>query len=186
IATFAACSQTGSYSNRISGNPDLEPEESVNRSIGFVFEPWFLPSEWGRFVITADRWSIEQTGVVGQFGQQNALALDYLLRTQGSSNPNVIRAAATADDVTFFNGTGLAPAGRVLAIQDSFVNLLPQEVSGVDIGLSWRLEGTSWGDFSVNLDAAYLDRFERSLPTDVALLFEARDAGDINAATPLS
>jgi iron complex outermembrane receptor protein len=186
IANFSACSRTGSYSNLISGNPDLQPEESTNTSYGIVFQPQFIPAGFGDFTFTVDRWKIEQTGVVGQFGQVNALVLDYLLRTQGSSNPNVIRAAPTADDVTLFAGTNIAPAGRVTGIRDQFVNLLPQTVSGVDFGMAWKIRNTAWGDFSVNLDAAYLDEFSRATPDAVATLFAARAAGTINAATPLT
>lgn len=185
ITDFTACSFTGSYSNVISGNPDLKPEESKNYTAGFIFRPVFIPERFGDFSLTMDWWRIRQSGVVGQFGQQNALVLDYLLRTQGSSNPRVVRATPTTSDVAQFAGTGLAPAGRVLEIYDEFVNLLPQEVEGLDIALAWWLVGTRWGDFSVNLNAAHLDKFEREISDTEQDLYDARNAGEINAATPL-
>ncbi|HEY5712508.1 MAG TPA: TonB-dependent receptor, partial [Allosphingosinicella sp.] len=130
IANFTACSRGISYSIFISGNPDLQPEDSTSWTVGAVLEPP-LPDGWGRLTLTADFWSIRQVGIVGQFGPQNALVLDYQLRLQGSSNPNVIRAAPTADDIPVFAGTGLAPAGAVLQIRDQFQNLLPQTVEGI-------------------------------------------------------
>ena len=46
--------------------------------------------------------------MIGVFGSQNALILDYALREQGSYNPNVVRAAPTATQVAQFAGTGIA------------------------------------------------------------------------------
>ena len=53
---------------------------------------------------TIDYWQIKQKGIVGILGADTALALDYLLRLHGSSNPNVVRDPANADDVAFFAG----------------------------------------------------------------------------------
>jgi iron complex outermembrane recepter protein len=185
IANFTACSRGISYSIFISGNPDLQPENSRSWTVGTVLEPP-LPDGLGRLTLTADFWSIQQTGIVGQFGPQNALVLDYLLRLQGSSNPNVIRAAPTADDTPVFAGTGLTPAGAVLQIRDQFVNLLPQTVQGLDLGLIWNLRRTPIGNFELNLNAARLIKYSRDTPPSVQELFDARDAGDINPATPLT
>ena len=185
IATFTACSRGISYSIFVSGNPDLQPEDSTSWTVGTVLEPP-LPDGWGRLTLTADFWSIRQVGIVGQFGPQNALVLDYLLRLQGSSNPNVIRAAPTADDTPVFAGTGLAPAGAVLQIRDQFQNLLPQTVQGLDLGLNWNMRHTPIGDFELNLNAARLIKFSRDTPPAVQELFDARDAGQINVATPLT
>ncbi|HST35633.1 MAG TPA: TonB-dependent receptor [Allosphingosinicella sp.] len=185
IANFSACGRGISYSIFISGNPDLQPESSRSWTVGTVLEPP-LPDGFGRLTLTADFWEIRQSGIVGQFGPQNALVLDYLLRLQGSSNPNVIRAAPTADDTPVFAGTGLAPAGAVLQIRDQFQNLLPQTVQGLDLGLIWNLRRTPIGNFELNLNASRLIKYSRDTPPAVQELFDARDAGDINAATPLT
>lgn len=150
-----------------------------------MLEPKFIPGEYGRLTLTADYWSIEQRGIVGQFGPQNALVLDYLLRQQGSSNPNVIRAAATADDAPLFSGTGLAPAGAVTRINDQFTNLLPQTVQGIDVALLYNVR-TDFGRFDVAINGARLTKFSRDTSPGVQALFDARDAGNINAATPLT
>lgn len=185
IATFNACSQSVSYSLLVSGNPDLKPEESTNQSIGMVFEPWFLPASWGRFIFTVDRWRIQQEDIVGLIGGQTAVVQDYLNRLQGSSNPNLTRAAPNADDVLFFAGTGITPVGQVLSVSDRFVNLLPQDVQGIDFALNWSLRDTPWGDFRAQIDAAKLLEFSRDAGPIIDALDAARDAGDINAATPL-
>ena len=48
IASFAQCAQTtSSLSLLVAGNPLLEPEESTNLSYGLVFQPEFIPVEYG-------------------------------------------------------------------------------------------------------------------------------------------
>ncbi|MBM3927285.1 MAG: TonB-dependent receptor, partial [Sphingomonadales bacterium] len=184
IANFGACGRATAYSIFIAGNPDLKPEESTNWSAGVVVQPDFQNPSLGKLTLTADYWSIRQEGIVGQFGPQNALVLDYLLRLQGSSNPNVIRAAPTADDTPVFTGTGLATAGVVTQINDRFTNLLPQTVEGLDLGLLYNVR-TGIGKFDWTVNAAHLIKFSRDTPPGVTELFDARAAGTINPATPL-
>ena len=185
IATFGACSRSIGASLLVSGNPDLEPEESQNQSYGVVFQPQFIPAEWGDFTFTVDRWRIQQEKIVGLFGGANAVVLDYAERVQGRSNPLVTRAPVNADDIALFAGTGLTPAGVITSISDRFVNLLPQDVEGMDIGFNWRLRNTPLGSFRVNIDAAKLIKFGREAGPAVDALYAARAAGTINAATPL-
>jgi outer membrane receptor protein involved in Fe transport len=185
IATFGACSRSIGASLQVSGNPDLEPEESTNSSYGIVFEPQFLPEAWGDFTFTVDRWRIQQEKIVGLFGGRNAVIQDYLDRVQGGSNPLVTRAPVNADDIALFAGTGITPVGVITSISDRFVNLLPQDVEGMDFGLIWRLRDTPIGNFRLNLNAAKLIAFGRDAGPAVEALFQAREAGIINAATPL-
>lgn len=185
ISSYTACGRGISYSIFISGNPNLKPENSTNWTVGAVIEPKFIPRRFGKLTFTGDFWSIQQTGIVGQFGPANALVLDYLLRLQGSSNPNVIRGAPTADDIPVFDGTGLAPAGAVTRINDQFVNLLPQTVQGYDLTMAYTVK-TGIGRFNLNINVARLTKYSRDTPPAVQALFDARAAGTINAATPLT
>lgn len=185
IATINACTRNASASLLISGNPDLKPEESTNQSYGLVFQPQFLPESWGDFTFTVDRWKIEQEEIVGLLGAQSALALDYLNRVNGTSNPNVVRAAPTSDDVALFAGTGLTPVGDVISIQDRFINLLPQTVEGLDLGFAWSKRRTAWGSFTFRVDASQLLTFSREPGDIVDQLYAAREAGTINPLTPL-
>ena len=180
------CSEPVGYSVRVAGNPDLQPERSTDKSVGVVFQPHFIPPRLGRITFTADYWVIEQQGIVGQFGGSNALVLDYLSRLQGSSNPNVVRAAPNADDIAFFAGTGIAPVGQVLTVNDQFVNLLPQTVRGLDLAFIYSLHHTAIGDFDLNVNAARLFEFHRDNGPAVEALYAARRAGDIDSTTPLT
>ena len=186
IADFSRCARNIGVTQIQAGNPDLKPEESESLSYGVVFEPAFIPPGWGSLILTLDRWRIQQEGVIGSFGYQNALALDYLLRTQGSSNPRVVRDTPTAEDIAIAAGTGLAPIGRLLYVDDSFQNLLPLDIRGIDFGVNYALRGTALGNFNLNLNVAYLEQYFQSPPPEVQILLDARDAGAINAGTPVT
>ncbi|MNH49891.1 Vitamin B12 transporter BtuB precursor [compost metagenome] len=186
IANFSACAQnTSGASLLVAGNPDLEPEESTNSSYGLVLQPSFIPDRFGAFTFTVDRWRIEQEKIVGLLGAQTALALDYLNRVEGGSNPLVNRRAATPEDILLFEGTGLTPVGEVISINDRFINLQPQTVSGLDLGMNWSLRRTRFGTFTVNVNASKLDEFARDPGDIVNALYAARADGTINAGTTL-
>lgn len=183
IASFGACAQSFATTAQRSGNPDLKPETSDTWSAGIVLEPRFLDDTIGRVVFTADYWNVKQKGIVGLFGEGNALINDYLLRVGGQTDPNVIRSAPTADDVALFAGSGLTPAGRVLFVKDQYFNLLPQEAAGLDLGMDWRLPDFGAGRFSFSANAAYLDKFFLTPSPPIQALIDARAAGTINAGT---
>ncbi|MBA3928106.1 MAG: TonB-dependent receptor [Xanthomonas sp.] len=186
IASFSACGQnTAGASLLVAGNPDLAPEESTNTSFGVVFQPTFVPERFGSFTFTVDRWKIKQEQIVGLLGAQTALTLDYLGRVDGGSNPLVVRAAPTQEDIDFFAGTGIAPVGQVTAINDRFINLQPQTAGGLDFGMDWSLRRTRFGSFSVNLNATRLLEFTRDPGDIVNALYAARAAGTIDPLTPL-
>ena len=78
---------------KLSKLPDLKPETSESLSYGVVLQSEFIPPEFGRLTLTLDVWKIRQKGIIGLFGEGNAVILDYVLRQQGSSNPLVHRLA---------------------------------------------------------------------------------------------
>lgn len=185
ISSFNQCSGNTVATARRAGNPELQPEESTNWTVGTVIQPQFLPDAMGNITFTADYWSIKQTGIVGVFGEGNALIVDYLNRVQGTTNPNVTRLDPTADDIARFAGTGLEPAGQVLYVDDVYQNLQPQTVEGIDFGLIWKLYGTRFGDFDYSLNASRLLTYTRGVPDAINELYAARDAGTINIDTVL-
>ena len=175
---FANC---GGYSYsttaRRSGNPDLKPETSTNTSAGLVFQPRFIPENYGRFTFAVDYYKYEQEGIIGLFGEGNALILDYMLRQQGGSNSAVVRADATADDIARFAGTGLAAAGKVLYVTDQYVNLEPQTLRGVDYNFSWNSPETAIGRFDVSVTGTHLIEFYRQRSPALQALEDAKSAG---------
>lgn len=191
IPNFDICNTTGTNDYRQttsaqrSGNPNLDPERANTMSFGVVLEPP-LPSGAGHLTFTADWWRVRQTGLIGIFGEGNALILDYLLRQSGQTNPNVVRAAPTVDQIAAANGTGLAPVGNVLYVKDQYVNLLPQTVKGLDFNLSYRSPETGIGRFDVAVNVSHFLKYYQEPSAGIAELRAARAAGLIRADTVIS
>ena len=168
-------------SNR-AGNAGLQPEESTNLSYGMVFESAFIPEEWGKVTFTVDWWRIQQENVVGIFGDDNQILLDYVRRLNGGSNPAVVRAAPDAGDIAAFAGTGLTPVGDILFVDDNYLNLDKRTVQGLDLGLYYDLFDTPVGDFSFRINGAYLDKFFQGVSPNGAIINAAAAAGSIPSA----
>lgn len=186
ISSFSDCTHSASTTGRRYGNPDLKPETSENASVGFSWTPNFIPSEYGSVSLSMDYFKYNQKNIIGVFGEGNALILDYVLRVQGSSNPNVVRDDPTADQIERFEGTGLEAAGTVLYVNDQYINLQPQTVRGLDYSASWLSPETAAGQFVVSLNATRLIEFYREPSDDIQTLLDARAAGIINADTTIS
>ncbi len=184
IASFAGCNRPVSVLRRSGGNPNLNPEESTSWNMGVVLAPP-LPDGFGNLTVTIDRWQIRQENVVGLFDFQNGLNLDYLLRVQGSSNPDVVRQAVTADDIAAVAGTGLAPVGLLSFVLAPFQNLQPVRVNGIDFNVDYQLRTDTIGNFTVNVNAAKLVNYQVVAPAPVQALLDAQAAGQINAGVPI-
>jgi iron complex outermembrane recepter protein len=181
ITDYSACSTLSvTVASLRSGNSELEPEESESSSYGVVFEPQFLPEKLGKLTLTADVWSIEQKNPIGLLNDSVALSYDYLLRLQGSTNPNVIRMDPTPQQIADFAGTGLDPVGDVLNVIAKFTNQSPLTVEGIDYGAYWDVE-VGPGELSLNLNATYLDTYYQSPTEEAAALLAALDDGTVNS-----
>lgn len=185
IASFSDCEQAAAIVSQREGSTDLGPEESESFSAGLVYDATFLPEEAGALQVTLDYWSIEQEDVVGIFGDENHLILDYLLRTRGSFNPAVVRADPTAEDIAAYAGTGLDPAGEVLYVEDNYLNLLPRDVEGLDIGVYYDLDDTAFGDFGLRVNVAQLRKFYQDIAPREAEILAAQEAGEISEVAAL-
>ncbi|WP_300379119.1 TonB-dependent receptor [Henriciella sp.] len=185
ISSFSDCEQTAAIVSQREGSTDLGPEESESFSAGLVYDATFLPEEAGALQVTLDYWSIEQEDVVGIFGDENHLILDYLLRTRGSSNPAVVRADPTAEDIAAYEGTGLDPAGEVLFVEDNYLNLLPRDVEGLDLGVYYDLETRAWGDFGLKVNVAQLRKFYQDIAPREAAILDAQESGEISDVVAL-
>lgn len=176
LENLGACPGAGTISFR-SGTEDLKPEDSQSINLGIVLEPGFIPG----LTLTADYWRVKQTGLVGTFGDDNAIALDLLRRLNGSTNPNVIRAAPTADEIALFEGTSLAPAGEIIMVLDPYLNLDSRISKGWDFGAFYRVPDFGLGNFRIRLNAARLNSFIQSAGEDGQELLAGIAAGDLPA-----
>lgn len=150
-------------------NPDLKNEDTetylAGASVDFsrLIDRDFL----SELIFSVDYWRFEQDQIIGTFGDQEALAYDYLLRLQGSFNPAVVRAAPTAADIAAFDAFNLAnpgqtraAAGPVLFIDDPYINLDRQVADGFDMGMSARFDFDGIGRLNLSVDATYLNTLD--------------------------
>jgi len=168
ISSLGVCPGEGVISFR-SGTDQLRPEDSESINLGLVFEPKFIPG----LTLTADYWRVKQTGLVGTFGDDNAIALDLLLRQNGSSNPNVIRAAPTQEQIDLYAGTSLAAAGDIIQVLDPYLNLDSRISKGWDFGLAYNVPEFGLGKFRLRVNAARLNGFVQSAGADGQTLLDA-------------
>lgn len=121
------------------GNPELEPEEADNLTIGAVYRPEFLSG----LALTLDYYQIEKSGIIGTANinfiiEQNALNGSFADRVTRDAGNAVFEVVATLD------------------------NLLTQDLRGYDLGLQYQTEPSSIGVFDARLNLTFLDSFERS------------------------
>lgn len=174
ITDLGVCPGEGVISFR-SGTDQLQPEDSESINLGIVLEPKFLPG----LTLTADYWRVKQEGLVGTFGDDNAIALDLLLRLNGSSNPNVIRSAPTQEQIDLYTGTSLAPAGDIIRVLDPYLNLDSRVSKGWDFGLLYNVPDFGLGDFRLRFNAARLEGFVQSAGPDGQTLLDAVASGEL-------
>ncbi len=182
-ATYSASIRTS--------NPDLENEDTETIVAGITLDlaELFGMESVRDFRLSFDYWRFEQKGVIGAFGVEEALAYDFLLRKEGSFNPNVVRSDPTAEDLVAFAAWNAAnpddqrdPAGAVRYVVDPYINLDKQVADGYDFGVAFSIDGGRAGRFGINLEAMYLqtlDVFRNELLT--ALAENPQFAGDFSS-----
>lgn len=171
-ATPPTCSSSSTLEVR-SGNDNLVPEEADNASFGLVYEPTFIPAEYGRLLITADYWQIREKNVIGVLGAQNQINYDYLLRLNGGENLNVVRNAPT----------GANTVGTINYVNDVYVNLQPRMLEGLDVTVEYDLDDTPLGDFNLKVNVAQLIAYDQSPGETEKLLIAAIEDGTLIGPT---
>lgn len=173
--TATTCASSSTLEVR-SGNDQLKPEEADNASVGFVYQPAFIPREYGKLVVTADFWSIREKNVIGILGAQNQINYDLLLRQSGGSNPNVVRDAPV----------GTNTVGAISYVNDTYSNLQPRMVQGFDFSVDYDLNDTPLGDFGLSVNVAKLSKYDQSPSTIEATLAKAIADGQLAGLTVAS
>ncbi|MDE2196933.1 MAG: TonB-dependent receptor [Gammaproteobacteria bacterium] len=136
--------QSNSQINTLeSGNPNLKPETSISRTIGFVYSPDWLAG----LNINADYYKIDLENTLQPTGGQNVMNGCYV-------------AGNLADCGRIVRG----PSGAVKILNDSVANVGSTLTDGVDIGATYAFSTNSLGDFKAGLNATYIRRYNQSFP----------------------
>ncbi len=177
ITDLNSCGQAQGVLSIRSGSKELEAETNETFTVGVVFQPdAFIPG----LTITADYYNIVQDNVVGIAGDDLQIVLDYVRRLNGSTNPAVTRAAPDADDILFFAGSGIDPAGTITSVADPYLNLERRTSEGIDLGFYLDIDDTPLGDFSLKVDATHLMTFDQDASSVVKEIRQEAAANDIN------
>jgi outer membrane receptor for ferrienterochelin and colicin len=153
------------YTTRL-GNPNLQPEDAETTLIGFMFAP--RDGALSGFQFGVDWWNIKTEDAVGILGNDEQMALDALLRSEGSFNPNVIRADLTPQDIADFAEWNAnnpddqrEPVGAATNIISQYVNLEPREIEGYDAMLMYMTPDTKAGQFTFRGDMTKITKYEQ-------------------------
>jgi iron complex outermembrane receptor protein len=169
------------------GSDFLEPEESINTSLGFVFTPN------KDFTLTFDYWSIEKENTIGLFGEENHTLLDLFLRLENGSancgsgqfNPAVTRTDPSTDEAAIYTAAGICPAGDIRFIDDQYANLDNRNLAGYDIGVYYDVD-TTMGKFKFSYNGSFIEEFEQEAGGAAAVLVQAQENGLIPASYPVA
>lgn len=124
------------------GNPDLQPETSINKVIGFVWTPTRLPMS-----LQADYYRIAIDNAIGTPGANTVLQECYLDR-----NP------AACSLVT------RNPDGSLALVRNTTENLGTIFTDGIDGSFRYRFPSTPYGDFGLSLVANWVRNWYTATP----------------------
>ncbi|MBD1581441.1 TonB-dependent receptor plug domain-containing protein [Pseudoalteromonas sp. S16_S37] len=139
------CRQTGAeadcepteYTAIVAGNKKLKPEESENYNLGVV---WQATDD---FSIGVDYWNYDQEDLIKKIGAQK------LVDCCGTDPNLVVRAPSQGSTL-----------GRILTINDTFVNIGGRETDGFDVNLAYALTTQNMGEFKFSYNLTYALNFE--------------------------
>ena len=170
------------------GSTQLQSEESLNTSIGFVYTPV------DELTLTFDYWTIEKDDTIGLFGEENHVLVDLVARLEAGTadcanvqgNPVVLRGDVTDDPIEIqgFLDAGLCPIGRVTAIQDTYANLDTRTLEGFDIGVYVDVD-TAFGLFAFKWNGSFIEEFEQE-PGGLTTVLQEAKANDPTIVYPIA
>ncbi len=157
----------GQIKNTIGGNANLTPERSISRTVGFVYNPSWIPG----FDFSLDYWKIELLNVVSVIGGQTIL--------------NGCYAGNTAYCGLITRGTGpqgnSSSAGSITDVLNLNVNIGGVKTEGVDLSTHYKFPSSSAGDFKVGLDWTFTKSYVLTTPFGSGALSSQEMSGDTGA-----
>lgn len=148
---------SGNAPATVGGNPTLQPETSENVSLGFVWEPGFLPGS----SLTVDWYDIEIEDTIDEYGAQNLLDL----------------CAVSGQRCNFIQRDS---SGEIVNVIDGPINLNSTSVEGIDIVGRYNTD-VSVGNLDLQLSLSKLSELtEESTLTDGSILVDEKAGTSAN------
>src|SRR5688572_28675682 len=152
------------------GNPNLDPQRSTQWTLGVVFEP--VP----RVSLSFDYFNIDVKD-----GFSNGPSVTTILSDQDNPSPQFGNLVTRAAPDPAFPGI----PGRIIQIDQRFINLTRQKIEGFDINIKADSPPTDWGRFSFNLDGTYYTKFDvQQLDGSYASLISNHFEATVNGINP--
>ena len=141
----------GQIKTTVGGNANLTPERSLSRTVGFVYNPSWLPG----FDFSLDYYKIEVLNAVSAIGAQTILNACYL-------------GGVTQDCNLITRGAGpkgnSSSGGIINDIVNTNVNIGGIKVEGFDLGTHYKFPSTSVGDFKAGLEWSFTNQYVLTTP----------------------
>lgn len=141
--TAGAGNAGGSINVLTSGNPNVLPETSISRTVGFVYSPDWLAG----FNISADYFKIEIANTIQVVGSQQIADGCYYLGNAGDCS-RIVRTST----------------GTIKDLNDAVTNIGGTLTKGIDINANYAFPASSVGQFTAALNATYVQAFEQYIP----------------------
>lgn len=135
--TGGATQSNGQLRALFGGNPFLQPEFGINRTVGLVYSPSWLEG----FNISLDYWNVKLEDALSSLGTGTILSRCYGVGGN-VADPNLC---------AFVERT---PSGELSVVRTSQFNAASFKVSGYDLGIGYNFE-TGFGDIRLKLDTTY-------------------------------
>ena len=126
----------------IGGNPGLKPETAISRSIGFVYNPDFMPG----FDVSMDYFKIDVGNLVSALSPQQILNNCYI--SQLSADCALIQTLSNR---------------IVTQISDLNQNIGEVETRGIDLSSHYKFPSTGIGDFKLSLDWTFTRSYKQTV-----------------------
>lgn len=159
-AGTVTCRNSGRTSNplvRIVGNDELDPQKSLNYSLGMVVEPV------RRLSVSADYWRYRYKDLIAAALDAQAI-INADCQDGIPNDPRIIR-----------DGAGL-----IVEVDTAFTNVGKVITDGLDLAANYEFEQGVLGRFSTSIEATYLNKFDIYGSSGPAY----DGAGSRNAANP--
>ncbi|MGB9430580.1 MAG: TonB-dependent receptor [Gammaproteobacteria bacterium] len=126
-----------------SGNPNLKPETSISRTLGFVYSPDWAPG----FNLNMDYYKIELENTIQPLSGQAILTGCYV--------------AGVLSDCSRIVRGGI---GAITILNDSVTNIGGTRTDGFDVGATYAFPSTAIGEFKAGVNATYTRNYEEIFP----------------------
>jgi outer membrane receptor protein involved in Fe transport len=119
-------------------NPDLKPEKSISRTVGFVYSPSQMPG----LDVNADYFKIEIDNAIGTVGVQNIINGCFF----NSSFCNLVS----------------VKGNEIITVHNLDTNRGSLLTEGIDVGLHYKFPSTPVGDFAARINGTFVTTFDET------------------------